>query len=307
MPDLQLAESSNISDVSVEGRATKWAAKSLLAKVYLTMAGYPLNQTDKYALAKNKANEVISSGKYSLFQSDANLTWFNKLNNADYDNQVEHIFMVQFALNLVNSSMGVYLAPVSAASQITVSPLHFGGLRPTDEFYNSYAAEDLRAQNQGFFFNEYPHRETGDPVQFNLSVYKHFDKGLIQSAPYGNKNFPLLRYADILLVYAEAQNAADGSPNADAYTAINAVRARAGLAPLSGLSKTAFEEAVWKERAWELTCEGQVWYDMKRTQKAFNGSGFENFIGYTKPNGKTIAEDNIYFPIPQSEIDINPL
>lgn len=45
---------------------------------------------------------------------------------------------------------------------------------------------------------------------------------------------------------------------------------------------------------------------MKRTQKAFNGSGFENLIGFTKPNGKTISEENLYFPIPQSELDVNP-
>lgn len=300
VPDLQLAESSKIANVSTSGRVTKGAAKSLLAKVYLTMAGAPLNQTDKFELAKSKSKEVIDSDWYSLFQSDNNATWFNKLNTSAFDNKEEHIFMAQYAYGVVNSSISIFFAPVGGASKITTSSLHFGGMYPTDEFYNSYADDDLRAQNQGFFFNSL------DGNDFELSVYKYFDEDFRSTAPDGGKNFPLLRYADILLVYAEAQNAADNGPNAAAYDAINAVRSRSGLAALSGLNKGQFEEAVWRERAWELTCEGQVWYDMKRTQKAFNGTGFENLIGYTKPNGKTISEENLYFPIPQSEVDVNP-
>lgn len=301
VPDLQLAESSTMPNTSTGGRVSKGAAKSLLAKVYLTMAGFPLNQADKYALAKNKAKEVIDAGWFNLFQSDGTTTWFNKLNSSAYDNKEENIFMVNYAINLVNNSISVYFAPVAGAGNITVSALHFGGMYPTETFLNSYAAEDLRAQNQGFFFDSYK------GFDFELSVFKYFDGEFFPAtAPNGNKNFPLLRYADVLLVYAEAQNAADGSPNTEAYAAINSVRERAGLAALSGLTGTEFEEAVWRERAWELTCEGQVWYDMKRTQKAFNGTGFENFIGFTKPNGKMISEDNIYFPIPQSELDVNP-
>jgi len=307
VPDLQFAEASKMPLKSSEGRISIGAAKSLLAKVYLTMAGYPLMQADKYALAKTKAGEVINSASYTLFQSDANLTWFDKLNNSDFDNKEEHIFMAQYAINLVNSTMAVYLAPVSAAGSITVSSIHFGGLKPTTQFFNSYAPSDLRAQEKGFFFSKYPNMSGTQIINFDRSVYKYFDKYFIKTAPNGNKNQPLIRYADILLVYAEAQNAADGSPNTAAYNAINSVRQRSGLATLSGLSKQAFEEAVWKERAWELTCEGQVWFDMKRTQKAFNGTSFVNLIGYTTPNGKTYSKENLYFPIPQSEIDVNPL
>jgi starch-binding outer membrane protein, SusD/RagB family len=307
VPDLQFAEASKMPLKSGEGRVSIGAAKSLLAKVYLTMAGYPLMQTDKYALAKTKAGEVINSNSYTLFQSDANRTWFEKLNNSDYDNKEEHIFMVQYLINQVNSSMSIYLAPVGGVGKITVSTLHFGGLRPTTQFYDSYASGDLRAQEKGFFFSQYPDKSGTPVVTFDRSVYKYFDKYFIQTAPNGNKNQPLIRYADILLVYAEAQNAADGSPNTAAYNAINSIRQRSGLANLAGLSKQAFEEAVWKERAWELTCEGHVWFDMKRTQKAFNGTTFVNLVGYTTPNSKTYTQENLYFPIPQSEIDVNPL
>jgi len=158
---------------------------------------------------------------------------------------------------------------------------------------------DLRAQNRGFFFDEY------NGIEFELSVYKYFDPTLKEVSPLGDKNVPLIRYADVLLTFAEAQNRADGS-DVMAYQAINAVRERSGLAPLEGLNQQVFEEAVWRERAWELTAEGKVWFDMKRTRKAYNGNGFEDFVGFALPNGKVIKEENLYFLIPQSEIDVYP-
>jgi starch-binding outer membrane protein, SusD/RagB family len=299
VPDLLLAEEQNLPATSQAGRVSNGAVKALLAKVYLTMAGYPLQQTDKYALAKEKAREVMD-GRYSLFQSDANRTWFNKLNNSDFDNQQEHIFMVQYAVNLVSNSISIYFAPLGGTGVLTPSGIHFAGMYPTDKFYNSYQENDLRAQNQGFFFTEY------DGIKFELSVYKYFDPSLRTVAPQGDKNVPLIRYADVLLTYAEAQNAADGSPDATSYEAINAIRARSGLEPLSGLSGQAFTEAVWRERAWELTVEGQVWFDMLRTRKIFNGTGFQDVVGYTLSNGKTIGEQHLQFLIPQSELDVNP-
>ncbi len=74
----------------------------------------------------------------------------------------------------------------------------------------------------------------------------------------------LLRYADVLLIYAEAANKADGSPSKKAYDAINAVRERAGLEGLAGLSPEAFDQAVLDERNWELAFECNRWFDMCR-------------------------------------------
>lgn len=299
VPDLIFAEQQTLPAISTAGRVSNGAVKTLLAKVYLTMAGSPLMQTDKYALARDKAKEVMD-GRYTLFQTDADRTWFDKLNNADFDNREEHIFMVQYAVNLISNSISIYFAPLGGTGVLTPSGIHFAGMYPTSQFYNSYAAEDLRAQNRGFFFTEY------DGITFELSVYKYFDPKLRTMAPQGDKNVPLLRYADVLLIYAEAQNMADGNPNQDAYNAINSVRQRSGLQALAGLSQGEFTEAVWRERAWELTVEGHTWFDMLRTRKVFNGTGFEDLVGYTLQNGKTIGEEHLYFLIPQSEIDVNP-
>src|SRR5699024_9869768 len=84
-------------------------------------------------------------------------------------------------------------------------------------------------------------------------------------------NFPLFRYAEVLLIYAEASNEVNG-PTPEAYTAINAVRERARfnnpdsvLPALSGLSQTEFREAVWRELNWEFAGEAKRWFDLKRT------------------------------------------
>ena len=85
---------------------------------------------------------------------------------------------------------------------------------------------------------------------------------------YTTQNIILYRYAEALLVYAEAQNEADGGPNAEAYTAINALRNRAGLADLTpGLSQDDFRKAVWNERRVELHAEFKRKFDLMRTNR----------------------------------------
>ena len=76
----------------------------------------------------------------------------------------------------------------------------------------------------------------------------------------------LIRYAHVLLIYAEAQARANGSADSDAYDAVNAIRQRAGLAPLSGLSNTDFINSVVQERAWEFAGEYTRWFDLVRLE-----------------------------------------
>jgi hypothetical protein len=149
----------------------------------------------------------------------------------------------------------------------------------------------------------------GTTYNFGWAMYKFFDMRLVDMAPRSGKDFPLIRYADILLTYAEAQNEADGSPNAQAYTALNSIRERAGLADASGLSQTDFRTEIWKERYWELNAENKVWYDIVRTHKIFNPTQgtFVDAVGYQLPSGATFKEENLKFPIPLSEVQINPL
>lgn len=309
VPDLKDAEASGLAASPVgTGRVSTGAAKALLAKVYLSMAGFPVNQPDKFALAKDKALEVINSGSFSLFQSDANRTWFDKLNNPDYDNKEEHIFSVNFAVDLNNAVIPIQLYPKGVSfNRDGYVNNDMGLLYPEDNFVNSYSASDLRGKNNGFFFNTIT--VDGTTYNFGWAMYKFFDMRLVDMAPRSGKDFPLIRYADILLTYAEAQNEADGSPNAQAYAALNSIRKRAGLADVSGLSQTDFRTEIWKERYWELNAENKVWYDIVRTHKIFNPTQgtFVDAVGYQLPSGATFKEENLKFPIPLSEVQINPL
>ena len=113
-----------------------------------------------------------------------------------------------------------------------------------------------------------------------------------------------------MLLYAEAQNEADGSPDANAYTYLNDIRSRANLPPLSGLSQDQFRVAVWKERNHELCYENQTWFDMVRTRMVYDTKNniFVPMVGYTFPSGgsSTLQEKHYLFPIPQAEMDANP-
>jgi hypothetical protein len=308
--DLTQAEGAGLAWQDPSGRVSKAAVKSLLAKVYLTMAGQPLNKgAEYYALARDKSLDVITNSGITLFQSYADL------HSLSQENKGEHIFEIQYLASVAGNPMQQLLLPnfkdVSAYSD------EIGTTVPTLQFYQSYEPNDLRAKDrEGFFYTSYYSGGDGPLKPVNAPyIFKHFDlvangtlgvKGTTQS----DLNWPLIRYADVLLVYAEAQNRADGSPNTQAYDAVNAIRTRAQLPSLAGLSQQAFEEAVWRERWHELCYEGVTWFDMVRLRKAYNETTntFEDFVGHKFPDNPSIVlqEKHLLFPLPTAEIRNNP-
>jgi len=115
---------------------------------------------------------------------------------------------------------------------------------------------------------------------------------------------PHIRYADLLLMYAEATCMSVG-PDASAYDAINKVRNRAGLPDLTeGLSQMAFRDSVIAERGWELACERHRWFDLVRTEKVEEIAlkrHADDAPLYAQP-----THENYLAPIPQKEVDKNP-
>lgn len=139
------------------------------------------------------------------------------------------------------------------------------------------------------------------------AVKKWLDPSLV-NPDYGtidDGDFVLLRYADILLMYAEAQNEAAG-PDASVYDAIRQVRSRAGMPPLQpGLSKTAMTAAIRHERRVEFALEGLRYFDLRRW-----GTALQKLNGFVQnplfPDIKTSYKAAYeYWPIPQTEIDRN--
>jgi hypothetical protein len=110
-----------------------------------------------------------------------------------------------------------------------------------------------------------------------------------------------MRYAGVMLMYAEALNEVNNGPTTDAYNLINTIRDRANLDPLpDGLGKDAFAAAIAHERQVELAFEGHRWFDLLRTGKALEvmNAHFNGTI--------TVQEYQLLFPVPQSQININP-
>ena len=117
-----------------------------------------------------------------------------------------------------------------------------------------------------------------------------------------------LRYADVLLIYAEALNEVHNGPIPEAYTAINEVRKRARfngeeylniLTDLSNLGYQEFKEAILQERRWEFVLEGERWGDLVRMGKLVEK------VEASEKVGATPSETHRLFPIPQREININ--
>ena len=308
--DLTQAEAAGLPWQDASGRASRAAVKSLLSKVYLTMAGQPLNKgTEYYRLAADAAKDVIDNAGITLFASYADL------HSLAQENKGEHIFQIQYLATVAGNPMQQLLLPnfknVSAYSD------EVGSTVPTSQFYNSYEPNDLRAKDrEGFFYTSYYDGGDGALKALNAPyIFKHFDvvangtagtAGTTQS----DLNWPQIRYADVLLIYAEAQNRADGSPNTQAYEALNSIRRRAQIPVLSGLSQTQFEEAVWRERWHELCYEGVTWFDMVRLRKVYNEAtnGFDDFVGHRFPDNPNIAlaERHLLFPLPTPEMRNNP-
>jgi hypothetical protein len=309
--DLLEAEAAGFPMTDATGLASQIAVKSLLARVYLTMAGQPLNKTEYYEKAATKAKEVIDYAtanptKVALFAS------YDELHSTSTENVMEHIFMVQYAAGIANAGFQDKFLPNN--TNITASG-EVGTTVPTASFLASYEPGDKRTVEKGFYFKEYfLSAGTGAPITLNrFYVYKHFDvvaNGKPGATGTGNSglNYPLIRYADVLLIYAEAQNEL-GGPTVDAYNALKLIRDRAGLATpdIGTFSQSTFREAVWRERWHELSFEGITWFDMLRLRKVYD-TATDTFIEFegASLNGTTLQSKHLLLPLPAADFRNNP-
>lgn len=313
--DLTAAEGAGLAWMNSNGRVSTAAVKSLLAKVYLTMAGFPLSKgASHYKLAADKANEVVTYANANPTSINLFSTYYD-VHKESLKNQLEHIFMVQYNTVVAGNPMdNMYpnFKPVTFNG-----PSGTGSTVPTSQFYNSYEAGDLRAKNQqGYFYTSYFTNGSGAPFELGAPyIFKHFNMTSngtsgVPGTRNNNLNVPLIRYADVLLIYAEAQNEV-GGPIQAAYDAFKRIRDRAQLTTpdLGTYSKDTFREAVWRERWHELCYEGITWYDMVRLRKVYNETtnGFDNFVGHVNPSSKqALAEKHLLLPLGRQEMLNNP-
>ncbi len=308
--DLTEAENAGLPWTDETGRVSEAAVKTLLAKVYLTMAGQPLNETGRYADAAAKAKEVIdNAGPIRLFET------YGQLHDESFNNTGEHIFSLQYNDLVTGNPMGnMYpnFQPVTYRG-----PSGTGSTIPDIDFYNSYSDEDLRKQNrEGWFYTSY-YRD-GDGELFELGkpyIFKYFNRTAngtqgVPGTARDNLNLMIFRYAEVLLIYAEASNEVSG-PTQEAWDALKAIRDRATLdtPALGTYNAQSFREAVWTERWHELAFEMKVWFDMVRLRQVYNVTtgGFDAFVGHVNLNSnQPLQEKHLLFPLPEQEVINSP-
>ncbi|GGE99527.1 RagB/SusD family nutrient uptake outer membrane protein [Hymenobacter cavernae] len=288
-----------------KGRATKWAAKALLGKVYLTMYGYPLKQADKLALAKQQLGDVVAAeGSVSVPRIAANYPdIFKTANDNSYN-----IFEVQYISGTgglgsqVPSDQAFQFPSQWSAYQpfgpdATINPnLYTGPLWPK--------ADTRKAATLDSSYVDTKTNARSGRSQFT----KFLEKGT--TAPTGQRdypnNFPIIRVEDVLLMYAEVLNEeAGGQVPAQALSILNRIRTRAKVPALASMSKEDFRLALERERRWEFAAEGIRWHDLVRTGRAI--PVMNQFI---KDNGikltRQLDEHDLLYPIPLQELQINP-
>ncbi|RDV15463.1 RagB/SusD family nutrient uptake outer membrane protein [Pontibacter diazotrophicus] len=294
--DLKYAETALPSSQSLAGKPTMWSAKTMLADVYLTI--------EDFANARDKADEVISSGVYSLVPV-SQAADFEKIFGPDAVTSSEDIFSLKFQRTDDLSFIPQFYAPSNSVYASTGWGTFFGF--PTYPLLRDWDRNDLRYDFN--LYTSYPNRagstsqtSAAQPIRFG----KFKDAGY---APGEGNDYPIYRYPDALLIYAEAASMANGEPTSLALERLNMVHRRAyGYTPdaaspvdfsLTGHTAASFRDLVLTERAYEFLCEdGKRWFDLKRT----------GTLKEVIRNAKNIevADSHLLFPIPQQEINSNP-
>lgn len=271
------------------GRASKGAASTLLAYVYLTKKDW--------ANAVAKSQEVMDNAGtygYGLYENYADL-W--KIAN---ENLLEHIFMCQYQSGpeTLGSAYSHFFMS-RQANAILPGGSGYAIHLVEDAFWKSFDPTDARrdASILSSFIDPQTQQEIIYPSSAlsELSIYKYFDPEPF-ARNNNNNNYPILRYADVLLIHAEALNES-GGPSAQAYDNLNKIRRRANLDVLpENLSKEALRDAILQERSWEFCFESKRFFDLTRT---------ETLVKVMTAAGHNPRPENMLFPIPQREIDIN--
>ncbi|MCL6294531.1 RagB/SusD family nutrient uptake outer membrane protein [Jejuia spongiicola] len=255
------------------GRPAKGAAQSLLADVQMNMGNYSEAVTNLAA--------VVNSNIYSLMPTTSQI--FGVANEGNS----ETLFEVQYASGVDGNSEGESAASQFRPSGTTANAK--GHNLPSAEFVALYESGDTRKDD--FVGLDV----VANPFYFSLK-YEVSATG----ANDGGSDHIVIRYADVLLKYAEALNESGGA-NAAQY--LNMVRNRAGLANTTATSQSELRDAIEMERRLEFIGEGHRWFDLKRTGKAIqtmNAWFAANSINVT------IDTNNLILPIPQSQLDTDP-
>ncbi len=277
------------------GKATKYAAQGILARLYLFQKNY--------SGAKPLLQSIISSGKYQLATSYANC-FLDK-----YDNSTEHVFQVQYKSGNLGEGNGFVAYEVPQFYRSALFPLGgvSGAMIVSPDLYNAYENGDLRRD----FNIQKGYINSSGQLDAETLYFIKYGHGTIPTTSITDYelNMPVLRYTDVKLMYAEVLNEVSYTSSGEAFSILNEVRTRAGLAPVTSATvptQDAFRSTMLHERRVEFANEYLRWFDLLRTGKALNVMN-TFFARADEGSGSSKMEEfRFIFAIPQDELKINP-
>ena len=300
VPDMEravkwLPATSRTKDASTP---SKWAAEAALGDIYMTMAGWPLNKgKEYYAKAESVLGDAIQNSGLKLATHYANL-W----KEANKTTEKEFLFGIMHSnANKKASNYGKSYYPSDFAPNAGWSDYY-----ASEKFYLAYPNDERKAHN---FMTEWNtkkgvvnYKKSADKLPA-ISKYYDYNDGLPGKSAQSNGITCIYRYADILLMYAEASVRATNSVSAKATNALQEVQKRAqGYADDATVTTTTnpseFLDAVFAENGWEFFAEMRRWFDLVRLEK----------LKDVKPtewaNSLFKANNHYYFPIPYTQIEL---
>ncbi len=324
-----------LPETNTIGHAYRLAATALKARAWLQMSGEPLNDNKAASKAAEACRTVINSGRFSLVND-----YFSQFDGM-HEHNSEYIFDVEFDNTVSNNRYGGQVGTNEGLPN--TEKLYTTQIRTFSDMYDRWDDLDIRKTSinkEGYIVSKdgvgtiiYKDPVSGE-VTYERSyfIYK-FRHSLDRSIRGSNWvewnnaiNFPIIRYADVLLMLPEAEYRATGSISADAWEGLNQVRRR-------GYGKPVFEPdasidlkqgelsypnpygdldpilaQILDERHWELAFEGHRWADLVRfghLQQVYHDVLLNDdyWTQYYDPYRDNCKEKHSIFPIPQSVID----
>lgn len=288
--DLTEAEGNLPSQQNQVGRPTNFAAKAMLADVYLHL--------EMYEEARDKAQEVMDSNNYSLVPIEISDDFARDIFGPEIVTSSEEIFHLKFSRREGQGNFMPFVVNHPSTGLFNLGGVFAHYSNATLPFYKNWNDNDLR---KGLW----------DIIDFGLGdstlVSRKFpDQNAVSSTGAGNDQ-PIYRYAEVLFIFAEAATRVAGNPTSEAVEALNKVHRRAFGEDPSTPSPSDFQAAnhdqesfidlIIQERGYEFIFEGKRWFTLKRTNKA-REQILEN-------RNIEIADRHFLWPIPNSEINFN--
>ena len=294
--DLTTAANNLEWTASQKGRVTKGAALSLLGRLYLYQG--------KYDEAATTLEEVITDGPYDLFNDYSTMFLLSNEGN------IETVFDIQYT-GIEGGSYDCFVCLEGFAAvgfhgiRQYSGPIYSDGNSynvPTQDLVDEFETGDIRKDASVFDINAFIDANPSEDITFvagdqHTGYYNHkyLKRADELGAPDTDLTSPLnhkvIRFADVLLMAAEANNQKSTPDDSKAQTYLNRVRARVGMSDITSTG-TDLRDAIYHERRVELAGEGFHFWDLVRTGRAAT-----EISGFT-------TDKNEVFPIPQDEIDL---